>query len=151
MRYQILPIIAVFLFICIGCSHIPHKLQTCPDQTSSTNISPADGRPPFDWERARSFLGKYVIVGLDYEDKNGNPLPEKQKEIHGVIKTADPIKGFCVQLKGKKDGEVYWLPPDLRPFKDAKPGEYRLRNTGEIIINPDLLSDWVVNKKGESK
>jgi hypothetical protein len=30
---------------------------------------------------------------------------------------------------------------------DALPGEYRLRSTGEVVINPDYLAKWVVIKK----
>jgi hypothetical protein len=42
------------------------------------------------------------------------------------------------------DGEVYRLPPDLRPVTDAAPGEYRLRSTGEVIVDPDVTITWTI-------
>jgi len=39
-----------------------------------------------------------------------------------------------------------WLPPDLRAFQDAPPGEYRLRSTGEVVVDPDFISSWTINR-----
>ena len=107
------------------------------------------GRPPFDQKKANSFLGKYVIVGLNFEDKTGSPLPEKQNQLHGRIIAVHPSKGFCIQLGGKNAGKTYWLPPDLRPFEDAQHGAYRLRSNGEIVKDPDLISNWIVTEHDE--
>lgn len=49
-------------------------------------------------------------------------------------------------LEGPKFGSAYWLPPDVRPFTVAARGEYRLRSTGEVVVDPDLTATWVVTK-----
>ena len=99
--------------------------------------------PPWDDQRARSFVGKNVVVGLTYEKPDGSPL--RHEQVHGRISVVDRRKGFCVVLEGVRKGQVYWLPPDLRPFQEAAPGDYRLRSTGEVIVDPDLLATWIVN------
>ena len=47
------------------------------------------------------------------------------------------------------DGEVYILPPDLRPFSEAAPGSYSLRSTGETIVDPDFTSTWEIRSPRE--
>jgi hypothetical protein len=99
-----------------------------------------NGRPPFDADRAASFVGKYVLVFLEYYDHEENFIEKKQ--VHGTIVSADGHKGFVIKLHGKSEGEYFYLPPDLRPFRDASPGEYRLHSTNEIVRDPDLLCYW---------
>ena len=40
------------------------------------------------------------------------------------------------------DGSTRWLPPDVRPFDEAWPGEYRLSGTGEMVVDPDYVATW---------
>jgi hypothetical protein len=66
---------------------------------------------------------------------------------HGIIEIADPQRGLATRLiaPGQPwDGELYWLPPDLRNVSDAAPGAYRLRSTGETIVDPDLIASWEI-------
>ncbi len=108
----------------------------------------SDQRPPaFDEIVAGSHVGKYILVGLTYEDSDG--VAYEQKQMHGRITSVHPKRGFCIKLGGDHSGEEYWLPPDMRYFKDAPKGEFRLRSTGEIVVDPDLLSNWVVTKDPE--
>ena len=44
----------------------------------------------------------------------------------------------------QKDGAELELPSDLSSTKKARPGEYKLRSTDEIVINPDFLATWNV-------
>jgi hypothetical protein len=127
-------------------------LTECTGPRPRSSINPGgkmtqetgNGRPYFDEDQANSYIGKYVLIGLSYEDEKGNPQPEKQTELHGRIESADATDGFRVRLEGKRAGETYWLPPDLRAFKEGRPGEYRLRNTGEVMKDPDLIAEWIV-------
>jgi hypothetical protein len=32
----------------------------------------------------------------------------------------------------------------LEAFEAAPPGEYRLRSSGEVVVNPDYITSWVV-------
>jgi hypothetical protein len=103
-----------------------------------------DSRPPWDSALALSLVAKRVLIGLTYCDHDDRLI--EQKQLHGTIIKADADKGFAVRLEGQREGELYWIPPDLRAFQDAPPGEYRLRSTGEIVVDPDLISNWVINR-----
>ena len=46
------------------------------------------------------------------------------------------------------NGEIEWLPPDLRAFKKARPGEYRLRSTGEVVLDPDYTTVLTIRRRG---
>ena len=89
-------------------------------------------------------MGKYLLIGLTYCDHNG--VAVEQQQLHGTIISAGSKDGFAIRLRGPKDGEVFRLPPHLVAFQDASPGEYRLRSTGETIVDPDLVSTWMINR-----
>ena len=101
-------------------------------------------KPPFDLERAKTLIGKLVLIGLTYYDHDGNFL--EQKQMHGRISSVDGKKGLAIALEGSRNGETYWLPPDLRSFREAKPGEYREHSTGEVVVNPDLTTTWEITQ-----
>lgn len=88
-------------------------------------------------------LGKVVLVGLTYYTHD-NVFIEQRQYWGTVIKSND--KTICIK---QKNGELFELPPDLSSTKPAPPGEYRLRSTGETVINPDFLSTWNVNRPPE--
>lgn len=99
-------------------------------------------RPPFDEVLAHKLIDKRVIIGLTYLTKVGKL--KKQEQLHGVVIKANDYEGVAIQLDNSK--EIYWLPPDLRSFKEAPRGLYKLRSTGEIIEDPDYTSDWIIQK-----
>jgi hypothetical protein len=88
-----------------------------------------------------SLVGKYVLVGMTRLDADGELL--EKGEVHGRIVSVDPDAGIKVTLA---DGEILTLPPDPDSFRDAKPGIYRLRSTGEEIVDPDLTTVWTVRE-----
>ncbi len=98
------------------------------------NSKPNDA-PQLDLDRAKSMIGKIVLIGLTYYDHQGKFV--EQKQMHGRIKSIIPDRGIEVILEGSREGETFWLPPDLSTCREAKPGEYREHSTGEIIHNPD--------------
>jgi hypothetical protein len=97
-------------------------------------------RPPWDEEKARAFLGKHVVIGLTYESRDGELLG--QALVHGNVVEVDEGRGIAVELSDS--GEVFWLPPDPAALHDAPPGEYRFRSTGEVVVDPDLMTTWTV-------
>lgn len=99
-----------------------------------------DSRPPFDHALAAELLGKHVLVGITKLDHEGNLL--EQIQCHGDVIVADERDGFCFKLRGTREGEFEWLPPDTRAFVPAPPGEYRLRSTGEVVADPDYTTTW---------
>ena len=89
--------------------------------------------------------GKTILLGLTFTDADGNELDRTQR--HGVVDVADAQRGIGIRFVAPGqawDGEVYWLPPDLRAIREAAPGAYRLRSTGETIVDPDFTATWVV-------
>jgi hypothetical protein len=103
-----------------------------------------DGRPRFDHSLASELIGKHVLVGVTRVDADGKLM--SQKQFHGEVVKADSKKGFCIKLLGTRDGELEWLPPDTRAFFQAQPGEYRLRTTGEVIVDPDYTTTWTITE-----
>jgi hypothetical protein len=99
-----------------------------------------DEQPPWDEERARGFLGKHVVIGLTYESRDGDLLGQVQ--VHGHVVEVDEGRGIAVELSDSR--EVFWLPPDPSALHDAPPGEYRFRSTGEVVVDPDLMTSWTV-------
>ena len=108
------------------------------------NVPRDNSRPPWDSALALSLVAKRVLIGINYCDDNDNLL--EQKQVYGTIIKADAKEGFAIRLEGQKEGELFWLPPDIRAFQDAQPGEYRLRSTGEIVVDPDLITSWTINR-----
>lgn len=111
-----------------------------------------DDLPAWDEDRARSLVGKIVLLGLTFATADGEVIEQIQR--HGVIEQADADEGIGVRLVGPGqvwDGEVYVLPPDLRPFSEAAPGSYRLRSTGETIVDPDFTSTWEIRSPREDE
>jgi hypothetical protein len=102
-----------------------------------------DTKPANDQVIAISDLvGARVLIGLTIEDQATGET--KLSQLHGVVTAVDPKKGIFLELAGKRSGEVYTLPPDTRSFRRAPAGEYRLRQTGEVVTNPDFLTTWTV-------
>lgn len=92
---------------------------------------------------ADSYIGKYVLVGLAYQDRDGNPLGKEQ--FHGVI-TAVGDTAIELSLRGAHDGRIWTMPPDPNALVPADPGNYRLPATGETIHNPDFVCTWTITK-----
>jgi hypothetical protein len=109
-----------------------------------------EDRPTWDKARADGLIGKIVLLGLTFATADGEVIDQIQR--HGVVEQADADTGIAVRLVGPGqvwDGEVYVLPPDLRPFLEAAPGSYRLRSTGETIVDPDFTSTWEIRSPRE--
>jgi hypothetical protein len=93
-----------------------------------------------------SLVGKYVLVGITRIEATG-ALIEKV-ECHGRITSVDGDEGIKVALS---DGEVLTLPPSPDAFRDAKPGIYRLRSSGEEVVDPDLTTVWTIREPPEDR
>lgn len=96
-----------------------------------------------DWKTAEAeWIGAVVLVGITNVDAGGAFL--SQDQMYGCIVSVQPDQGIELELWGERSGEHFWLPPELEAFEKARPGEYRLRSTGEVVCDPDLLSNWTV-------
>jgi hypothetical protein len=103
-----------------------------------------DGRPPFDSAIAEGLIGKHVLVGITYEDRRGQIT--RLEQWHGTVVSADPQHGIAVALAGTRAGETKWLPPSTEVFQAAPKGKYRLRSTGEDVVDPDFTAQWTLTQ-----
>ena len=95
-------------------------------------------RPSWDEARAEKLHGSTVLVGLTFNE----PEVPRQEQFYGTVMSTDPEEGITLRLDGSRSGEVYTLPPDPGAFFPAKPGSYRLRETGEVVVDPDYTTTW---------
>lgn len=91
-----------------------------------------------DTGRAEDYLGKTILVGITYVDRDDKVVDQIQW--HGTIEAIDPL----LQIRVAGSAEVRTLPPQV---EDAAPGEYTLRSTGDVVSNPDFLATWTVETK----
>jgi hypothetical protein len=91
---------------------------------------------------AASYIGKHLLIGMTYLDHKQELI--EQKQFHGEIIRINDHEGIVIRLHGSD--KEFKLPPDTASLKAAPPGEYRLRATGEVVVNPDLLTTWTLTK-----
>lgn len=106
-------------------------------------MSTEEPKPPFDEKFAKQYVGKYVLIGISVFDSSG--ALKRQEQIHGIVSEVSTT--VFVVLKGAYEGQTRKFPPDIRSLSIAKPGEYTLRETKEVINDPDLLWTWNVTEK----
>lgn len=83
-----------------------------------------------------NIVGKKILVGLSFYSSEDKLLNQEQFAGTVVSTSSDKI---TIELE---NGVIRTIPADLRSTKPAPRGEYRLRSTGEIVVDPDLLSTW---------
>jgi hypothetical protein len=107
-----------------------------------------DERPVWDESIAEDVVGKVVLVGLTYLEADGRLI--EQQQFFGTVVSADSRKGILLSLKGQRAGEQYNLPPDTRGIEIASSGEYRLRATGEVVVDPDYTVMFSIAKQADA-
>lgn len=85
-------------------------------------------------------IGKVLLVGVTYYTADNEFI--EQKQFYGTVTEANDKIVRIVQ----KDGSEFTLPPDLSSTKKARPGEYKLRSTKEVVVDPDFIATWNVTK-----
>ena len=101
-------------------------------------------RPPagvWDDDVAATLPGALVLVGLTRRLSDGDQL----EQMFGRVVVAERDQGICIALEGSRTGDHYWMPPDTRGLQRAERGEYRLRSTGEVVIDPDFICSWTIH------
>lgn len=104
-----------------------------------------DSREVWDASLAESLSGKCLLVGIAYVTEDGSLI--EQQQFFGEVQSAHPRQGILLALRGRRAGEQYNLPPDTRSINLAAPGEYRLRSTGEVVVNPDYTVTFSLRKQ----
>jgi hypothetical protein len=90
--------------------------------------------------KAESLIGKHLLVGITCRNMQDEILSIEQ--FHGPIVRINMKDGLVI--KRNDTGEELSLPPQLEYYKEAAPGEYRLKSTGEIVVDPDLVANWTI-------
>ena len=101
-----------------------------------------DGNPSWNAALAKSLDGATVLVGLTHQAPAGNWT----EQFFGTVMSVDANDGIVLRLEGKRAGEMITLPPQLQNFETAVPGEYRLRQTGELVTDPDYTAEWTISR-----
>ena len=89
---------------------------------------------------ANRLVGTLVLVGMTYEKPDGTRL----EQFYGRVVAAKEGQGVTLHLEGSRSGETFRLPWHLGAFFPAKPGSYRLKDTGEVVEDPDYTTTWTV-------
>lgn len=91
--------------------------------------------------RAQAMIGKRVLIGITLVTEQGKFI----RQMFGTISRVDR-RGVEIELEGAHAGETARLPPDLGSFQCAGPGDFLLRDSGEILVDPDFVSTWTVHE-----
>lgn len=97
-------------------------------------------RDQSDDQFAAELLGTDVLAGVTMVDHAGKVTERRQ--FHGRVVEASVKDG--VTLVDSEGGE-HWLPLDPEAYEPAEPGEYELRSTGQIVVDPTWVTKWIVN------
>jgi len=106
--------------------------------------------PGFDWddELASELPGCVVLVGITKLGSAGDVVGLSQ--FYGTVLSVDRRTGILLELSGTRAGETYNLPPMTANLHQARPGIYRLRETGEEVEDPDFTTSWSVQQPVKS-
>jgi hypothetical protein len=99
----------------------------------------ADGELQLTDEHAAALVGSHLLVGLTYEAPDGDVVERLQFD--GVVEGATPA---VVSVRRNDTGELFTLPPAADAFVPAPEGEYRLRESGRVVADPDFLCTMTV-------
>lgn len=95
--------------------------------------------------------GKLLFVALTFIDAHGVLVDQYQTS--GRVESADAanpvVEGGMVQLR-QEDGSLFRFPADSKAIQAAGPGEYRVRHSGQMVLNPDFLGHFEVVVRREA-
>ncbi len=88
----------------------------------------------------QNYIGKSILVGWTLVAKDGSELGKAQ--LHGTILSVSESDGIVLE---RADGKgKFTLPPDLDSLKEANPGHYHLKDSQEVVIDPEYISTWTI-------
>ncbi|MFH0767055.1 MAG: hypothetical protein ABH890_03980 [Bacillota bacterium] len=65
-------------------------------------------------------------------------------QYHGHVVYAKENEKIAIK---QDDGTHYSIPPVLENIFIAEPGFYQAKSTGKIVVDPDYISNWVIEVK----
>ena len=95
---------------------------------------------------ADKLIDKILLIGITVLNSSDEPITQIQ--VFGPIIEVN-TKGVVI-LRNETQSK-FSIPPDFENISVANPGEYKLRSTGEIVIDPDFISSWTVHSASEKE
>ncbi|MGE5372754.1 MAG: hypothetical protein ACM3QZ_12260 [Solirubrobacterales bacterium] len=96
-------------------------------------------KPEFDTARAAEMIGKRIMVNALVHNRDAFVVDEVQ--FYGEIVRVNETEGIVIRRADT--GEEYCLPSELEAIQPAPPGEYVFQGSGEVVVNPDYMANWV--------
>ena len=93
----------------------------------------------FNDDQVAALLGSHLLVGLTYLRPDGGIA--SRLEFHGTVES---VGQDLVEVRRADNGEILTLPPAPEAYEPAPPGEYRLKTTGEVVVDPDFTCTFDV-------
>lgn len=100
--------------------------------------------PDYTEEELQALIGKRLLVGITHYNSENTVVSLEQ--FHGVISRIGLNEGIVIKLNGLSEERT--IPPDFSCLEMARPGQYRLTNSGEVVEDPDYIATWNVYPKG---
>ena len=75
------------------------------------------------------------LVGITYVDAQGGVIDRDQ--FAGIVLAVDPLVSI-----DRGEDQAFTLPPEPDAFDRGQPGVYKLRSTGDTILDPEYVSTW---------
>ena len=91
-------------------------------------------------KKGEEFVGHTALVGITY--LNCDKSVREHLQYHGTVVRVDE-DGWLVLARPKCEGE-FRFPPVLHV---AKGGHYRLKSTGEEVVNPEFIGTFTVTPR----
>ena len=93
----------------------------------------------FSDEQVATLLGSHLLVGITYLRPDGGL--DRRLQFHGTVES---VGEDVVGVRRADNGEIFTLPPDPGAYEPAPPREYRLKTTGEVVVDPDFTCTFDV-------
>ena len=87
------------------------------------------------------YVGKHLLISLTYLDDAGAVDHKSQR--HGIITR---INEAVIAVNFQDTGEEFTLPADMSALTAAPEGEYRLKPSGDVVVDPDYLVVYTIGK-----
>jgi len=111
-----------------------------------TEYTSAHWEPYFNDAEGQKIIGKHLLVGVTH--RNHQDEITSIEQFHGIVVRASREEGIIIRLH--ESAEERWIPPDLSRLEPASPGSYRLKASGEVVVDPDFLSTWTIYPSQEN-
>jgi hypothetical protein len=93
-------------------------------------------------ERLDVMIGKRILVGITY--LGSGDVPDHTVQLTGTVTAVEPL----VTIDHGQPAP-FTLPPLQDAYDRAPPGKYTLRESGEVVEDPDFMTTWTVSPPDE--